>query len=371
MMEFLKELRRRYLKKRKDRDPNFPVTTWMGDDILSNGKIGKCITVILNTPGCRWAYEYGGCTMCGYLMDGSPGEITAENIINQFNYAIEKYYKEIENDPKNICIKIFTSGSFLDEREVPKEARRYILSKIGELDIKEVVIESRIEYIREDTLEEVKECLGSVNMEIGVGVETFNEEIRKHSINKGVCNRDILDTLELAKEYSIGLKAYLLIKPLFITERDAIEDGIYSGNKCLELGFSRISYCPATVHKGTLMEILWKKGQYRPPFLWSVLEIIYEVKRKNPDTIVICDTSGIPSNRGAHNLLKCKCNEYIKRILENFTLRQDLSDIKRVLEMDCCKDHWERFLEFEERNIVPLGDINIKYSNKNKQKFLN
>ncbi|MBW9220125.1 TIGR01210 family radical SAM protein, partial [Methanothermococcus sp. SCGC AD-155-N22] len=192
MMEFLKDLRKGHLKKRRERDPNLPVSTWIGDDILSNGKVGRSITVILNTPGCRWAYKYGGCTMCGYLMDGSPGEVSPENIINQFNYAIERYYKEIEDNPKNICIKIFTSGSFLDDREVPREARRYILSKIGELDIREVVIESRPEYIREDTLEEAKECLGSVNMEIGVGVETFNEEIRRYSINKGISNRDIL-----------------------------------------------------------------------------------------------------------------------------------------------------------------------------------
>jgi len=356
-MEFLKELRRRHLGRRRDRDPNFPVSSWIGEDILSKGRVGRSITVILNTPGCRWAYEHGGCTMCGYLMDSSPGRITAEHIINQFNYAIEKYYREIEENPKDICIKIFTSGSFLDEREVPEEARRYILKKMGELDIEEVVIESRPEYIREDTLEEAREYLGSVNMEIGVGVETFNEEIRHYSINKGISNRDIVDTLELARKYSIGMKAYLLIKPLFITERDAIEDSIYSGNRCLELGFNRISYCPATVHRGTLMEILWKRGQYRPPFLWSVLKILYQVKRRNPDAIVICDTSGISSKRGAHNLLRCKCNEKIKKIIKNFTLTQDLSGIKRALEMECCKDQWESFLEFEERNIVPLGDI--------------
>jgi len=355
-MEFLKELRKGYLRKRREKDPNLPVSTWIGKDILSNGKIGRSITVILNTPGCRWAYEQGGCTMCGYLMDSSPREINSQHLINQFNYAIERYCKEIEENPKDICIKIFTSGSFLDEGEVPREARRYILRKIGELGIKEVVIESRPEYIREETLEEVRECIGDVNMEIGVGVETSNEEIRNYSIHKGISNRDILKALDLARKYSIGMKAYLLIKPLFITEKDAVLDSIHSGNWCLEVGFNRVSYCPATVHRGTLMEIFWKKMQYRPPFLWSVLKIIYQVKRKNPGSIVICDTSGIPSERGAHNLPRCRCNREIKEVIEGFTLTQDLSDIKRVLEMDCCKDYWERFLEFEERNIVPLGE---------------
>ncbi|XRO75690.1 archaeosine biosynthesis radical SAM protein RaSEA [Methanocaldococcus sp. 28A] len=349
--EFLKKFRERHLKKRKPMDKNKPIAVWIQDDIYRDFNIGKSLTIILRTEGCYYAKE-GGCLMCSYLMDTSPEKITAENIINQFNYAIEKHKEKLE-DLKDFSVKIFTSGSFLDDREVPKEARDYIFKKLREFcNLKEVAIESRPEFIDADRLNEIRNYL-DVNVEIGVGIESFNEEIREKAINKGITNEQIIRAIELAKNYNIGIKAYLLIKPLFITEKEAIEDAIYSANKCIELGCSRISFCPATIHKGSVMELFFNKNQYRPPFLWSVIEILKKVKENNPNTLIMCDTSGIGSERGAHNLYGCKCNKLIKDKLEKFTLTQDL----KVIDIECkCKNIWRAYIEVENKNIVPLGN---------------
>ncbi|ACV24614.1 archaeosine biosynthesis radical SAM protein RaSEA [Methanocaldococcus fervens] len=349
--EFLKKFREKQLKKRKPRDKDKPIAVWMQDDIYRDFKIGKSLTIILRTEGCYYARE-GGCLMCSYLMDSSPEKITAENLINQFNYAIEKY-KEKLKELKDFSVKIFTSGSFLDDREVSKEVRVYIIKKLSEFDnLKEVAIESRAEFIDEEKLKEIRKYL-NVNVEIGVGIESFNEEIREKAINKGITNEQIIKAIELAEKYNIGIKAYLFIKPLFITEKEAIEDAIYSANKCIELGCSRISFCPATVHKGSLMEYFFNKNQYRPPFLWSIIEILKEVKENNPNALIMCDTSGVGSERGAHNIYGCRCNKIIKEKIEKFTLTQDLS----VLNIDCeCKKIWEAYIEAESKNIVPLGD---------------
>ncbi|AEF97213.1 archaeosine biosynthesis radical SAM protein RaSEA [Methanotorris igneus] len=349
---FLKKMREKHLKKRKESNPNKPIATWVQDDIFLDKSIGKSLTIILRTVGCRWAYESGGCTMCSYLMDSSPTPISAENLKKQFDYAIEKV-----KDLDEFSVKIFTSGSFLDEFEVPREAKEYIFERLGKLEeegkLKEIAIESRPEFITEENLKNIREYIKDINVEIGVGVETFNEEIRNIAIHKGVTTEDIINAINIAKKYNVGIKAYLLIKPLFITEKDAILDAINSANKAFEVGCSRVSFCPATVHKGTLMEYFWSKNQYRPPFLWSIIEILKEVKSKNPDKIVMCDTSGIPTKRGAHNLYGCECNYKIKNAIEKFTLTQDID----VLDVECkCRKYWEGFIEMEEKNIVPLGD---------------
>ncbi|MDK2789950.1 MAG: archaeosine synthase beta-subunit [Methanothermococcus sp.] len=353
MKVFLKSMRERHLKRRKKPNPDRPIATWVQDDIFLDKTLGKSLTIILRTVGCRWAYESGGCTMCSYLMDSSPIEISVENLINQFNSALGKFKEQIDKNPEGFSVKLFTSGSFLDDFEVPKEAREYILKKIGELGVKEVAMESRPEYITDENLETIRKYL-SCNVEIGVGIESLNEKIRNVSIHKGVSREEIVKAIETAKKYSVGIKAYLLIKPPFITEKEAIIDSINSANQCIELGCSRISYCPSTIHKGTLVETLWKKDQYRPPFLWSILEILKEVKGQNPDKLIMCDTSGIPTKRGAHNTLDCKCNYKIKDALTEFTLTQNLE----ILNINCeCKKHWEEFIEFEENNIVPLGNM--------------
>ncbi len=362
MEKYLKQLRNKHLRKRKGKNPNYPIASWTQDDIFRDGTIGKSITIILRTVGCKYAYNTGGCTMCSYLMDSSPVEITSENIINQFNSVIDKYKKEIIENSKNYSIKLFTSGSFLDDFEVQKEGMEYIFKTIGELNIKEVAIESRCEYITEENLKLIRKYINNnnnnnINVEIGLGIETTNEEIRNNSIHKGVSNKDIENTIKLANNYNVGIKGYLLIKPLFITEKEAINDAIKSANQCIKLGVSRISFCPATIHKGSLMELIWQKNQYRPPFLYSIIEILKEVKSKNLDSLIMCDTSGIPSLRGSHNIKDCSCNFKIKELIEDFTITQDLSLLEEF-NFNCnCKDYWKEYIKYEQKNIVPLGEL--------------
>ncbi|MBP2171890.1 archaeosine biosynthesis radical SAM protein RaSEA [Methanococcus voltae] len=385
MEKFLKENRARQLRKRKEIDPDRAIATWIQDDIFVDQTMGNSFTIILRTKGCKWAYVSGGCTMCSYLMDASPVDISTENIIKQFTQALERNLniKEDATDEekaeniktlnkkfkKGFSIKMFTSGSFLDEFEITKDAQKYIFSKIYELremgyNIKEVAIESRAEFINDENMKFIRDNLKDINIEIGVGIESFNEQIRNIAIHKGVSNETIINAFNVAKKYDVGMKCYILIKPPFITEQDAINDAIASANKCIELGSSRISFCPASIHKGTIIEMLWKKNQYRPPYLLSLLKIVKEVKQANPNALVMCDTSGIPSKRGAHNILDCECNSKIKEILGDFTITQDIEllDYENG-QYDCCKEKWEQFIEFENNNYVPLGDEKLILGN--------
>ena len=351
MEEYLKEIRTYHLKNRKATDTNIPIATWIQEDIFLDGSIGKSLTIILKTVGCSWAYKSGGCTVCSYLMDSSKNKVSENDIIEQFNRGI--------NSGKNYqSVKIFTSGSFLDDFEVPIECRKYIFKKLGKLPIKDISIESRPEYITDENLSLIREYVDdNINVEIGVGIESTNEKIRNIGIHKGVNNKDIKRAIILSKKYNISIKGYLLIKPPFITEKESINDAIRSGNECINMGVGRISYCPTTIHKGTLLETLWKKDQYRPAFLWSILTILKEVKEKNKNKIIMCDTSGIPTKRGAHNPLNCSCNYKIKEAISDFTIIQDLSIIENILNnYNCCKDLWHEYINYETNNIVPLGN---------------
>ena len=50
-------------------------------------------------------------------------------------------------------------------------------------------------------------------------------------------------------------KAYLFVKPILTSEKDAIKEAVESARYAEGVGASRVSFCPATIHKGTLMEI--------------------------------------------------------------------------------------------------------------------
>ena len=171
---------------------NRPVSFWIKEDRLL-GEIGKEFTIILRTRGCSWALsEHGGCSMCGYYLDANKKDVSATQIINQFDHAFDNKINEIKQDSNNFILKIFNSGSFLDEIEIPKNVRNYILEKISKVEkIKEIVIESRVEYITSEKLVEIKEVLNNKHIEIAIGLETVNDYIRNCYINKGILFKSI------------------------------------------------------------------------------------------------------------------------------------------------------------------------------------
>src|SRR6056297_2038616 len=110
----------RELRAQKDEtyDPTEPTRVWLDEDNTPDGFV-QSLTIILNTGGCRWA-RAGGCTMCGYVAESvEGGTVSHEDLMTQIEHCLE-HEAENADDPAG-QIKIYTSGSFLDEREVPAE----------------------------------------------------------------------------------------------------------------------------------------------------------------------------------------------------------------------------------------------------------
>jgi archaeosine synthase beta-subunit len=337
--DLMQDIRINSIKKIKKKSPDEVAFTWKQDDLLYSGR-GKSIFMILPTSGCSWALsDSGGCTMCSYISDSPLEEVSSKALIEIFGKLFDKY------DLKTgTAVKIFTSGSFLNEQEFPKEARDKILKILNEQKyVEEVVVESRPEYIKAGTIKECCESLPDKIFEVSIGLETGNEQIRKNNINKGFSNYDfenVVNIIKKMKDYcKIKSKAYIFVKPIFISEKDAIEDAVNSAVYAERVGVDRIAFCPATIHKGTLMEVLWRRGSYQPPWIWSILEIIKKV-RKSVKIPFIMDTSGFGARRGPFNCKKC--NYKLKNIIIESNLKQSIPP-----EFKCeCKKKWNADIKF-------------------------
>ena len=98
--------------------------------------------------------------MCGYIQDSTIEEIDPIHIINQFDYAFQKKSKEISADKDDFILKIFNSGSFFDDDEISADVREQIYKRIAEVPkIKEIVVESRVDYITRKKLKKMKSFL--------------------------------------------------------------------------------------------------------------------------------------------------------------------------------------------------------------------
>jgi radical SAM enzyme (TIGR01210 family) len=318
-----------------------PLASWKGKD-RHGGQILDTLTVIFRSAGCAW----NRCRMCGYRHERYPAlsedELT-ERLIRQIRWVQESYAGEDYQ-----MLKIFTSGSFFDPQEVPVAARHAAAEAFrGKL----VIAETRPEYVSADALMEFEERIDTgvwdTPLFVAMGLETTNDYIREKCIDKGFTYDDFTRAAATAHAAGAGVKAYLLMKPPFLTEREARDDMLRSIREVSSIAES-ISMNLCTVQSGTEVERLWRQRAYRPPYLWSVLDVLI----RSP-VHVLCDPVGGGRVRGPHNCGTCD-GPIVKGIGE-YSLSADTELLRTLREIECgCKEEWEYVLEREEPFCMPL-----------------
>ncbi len=318
-----------------------PLACWPGTE-LYNGEVIPCLTVIFHTTGCTW----NRCRMCGYKFERTRITDRGDKIralLSQLAWLEAHHPLESFR-----MVKIFTSGSFFDEEEVPHEAREAIAEAFqGKI----VVAESRTEFIHSDIIapfkEQIDDASGTSALYVAMGLETTNDFIREKCIDKGHTFADFIEAVKNARQAGAGVKTYLMLKPLFLTEREALED---MKRSIAEAGpySDIISMNLCTVQRRTEVERYWKQGAYRPPYLWSAVDILLSA-----DYFVQSDPVGGGKIRGPHNCGTCD-REFVHGISE-YSLSGDREILRNLMEQSCaCKKEWEHVLEHEEPWCMPL-----------------
>ena len=325
----------------RDQDPRQPVRCWSERDVL-NGKVVNAYVIILRTRGCSWALA-SGCTMCGYFNDSMFSDVSEKDLRSQFEKAMQNY-----KDEK--IVKLFTSGSYLDPHEISIPMQNEIISILTER-VEKISVESRPEYITEKRLTAIQKIAASKKFEIGIGLETSNDLVREKTINKGFRFHQYKKATQLLKKHKMYVKTYLLMKPPFLTEKESLDDCIQT-TKDIDTYTDLVSLNPTNVQRHTVVEYLWKRNQYRPSWLWSIVEYLQQSKNIT-DAFVKCDVVGGGSMRGAHN---CgSCDNKVLNAIEEFSLTQQ-KNVFYGLTCDC-KEQWRDQLELENLSFNSLVDF--------------
>ena len=229
--------------------------------------------VFLLSNGCEWALKSGhGCTMCGHIAKQTRTDhsLPADHFVTQFQAAFSSI--DFSSVP---VLNIFNNGSFFNDNEIPSRARRDILRMISEhRSVKKLLVECRPEFINEAVLHETKDILQGTELEIAIGLETVDDFRRAVAINKGFTLRVFEQAARIVRDNDIGLRSYVLLKPPFCSESEAIEDAVRSITSAFAMGVDSVSLEAMTVQRYTLVEYLHQRGLYRIPWLWSIVEVV-------------------------------------------------------------------------------------------------
>lgn len=174
-------------------------------------------------------------------------------------------------------LRIYQEGNYTNVDEVDIQAQEMILRLATRIQgIRRVTIESRPEFVTERSIEFLKGIFANtgVELEIGMGLEARDRVVRNICINKQGSNDEFVRAARLISEAGFYSLAYILLKPPFIGEAEAIDEAVETAHFAAESGFSRISFEPMSVHSYTLVDALVKANLYRPPWLWSVVEVV-------------------------------------------------------------------------------------------------
>ncbi len=322
-------------------DHEKPLACWISKDLYQD-EVLNSLTVIFRTGGCAW----DRCTMCGYRHEryhGLSGSDLTARLLSQIAWVMAAFDKD-----RYQMVKIFTSGSFFDPDEVPEPAR---LAAAEAFSGKVIIAETRPEYVDAERLGAVLEAADTGAWDrplyVAMGLETTNDQIREKCINKGFTFEDFKHAAAVSHQSGAGVKAYLLMKPLFLTEREALEDMHHSIQEAAPFS-DLISMNPCTVQSRTDLERFWRQRAYRPPYLWSVLDALIRA-----DPHVTCDPVGGGKMRGPHN---CRhCDREIVDGIRTYSLTGDRGLLDALMEIDCsCKREWEYLLEEEMPSWMPL-----------------
>lgn len=329
--EFAASIKRLMPSEQRKSDLDRPVSMWREKDRL-RGFPETTMVAIFKTSGCSW-YRFSSCSMCGYFNDVSSS-VTLENLKHQIDAMAEAI-----DDTR--VLKVFTSGSFLDPREFPLEARNYFFEKIrGKID--KLLFESRTEYITGENIAYLADY--GIPIRIAIGLESANDEIMRNSINKGSNFSKFVTAAETARELGYELRTYLLFKPLFLSEEESVQDMISSIEKAGKYS-TDISVNPMNIQKNTMVEHLWKKGLYRLPRLWSLARILLE-SRKSGVPVVSYPTGG-NKERGIHN---DNSDPELLQMIYDCSLTQDFSALESYYNSSD-KGHYTEIISAEGVNL--------------------
>ncbi|MFH1543601.1 MAG: archaeosine biosynthesis radical SAM protein RaSEA [Patescibacteria group bacterium] len=325
------------------------------------GRNVSVIDLTLTPTGCEWA-KTGGCTMCGEWSGSRLGKkVDAKYHISQFATGVANIIPKTGSP----WLRIYQEGSFMNNAEFDNLAQATILRLASLIKgIERVTIEGRAQYIKDKKIKELKEAIiPPVELEVGIGFEAQDELIRMVCVNKGLVKKHLYNAVNSLRKYGVRSLAYVLLKPPFVSEKEAIDEAVATIKEAFRLGFDSVSLEPLSVHPWSLVEALYLKGLYKPPWLWSIVEVINQTDGLGEIRIGGCEYYPPPEvvSRNYHK----NSNSCSKRVLESLKEYNISQDINVFNSFTCkCRADWENGLESKQDSLKTrinryLGNLSI------------
>lgn len=230
-------------------DPFQPYGFFVEHERTANGETVSIATVLLTNRECPWR-----CVMCDLWRNTLAESVSAGAIPLQIDYALQRVAAARQ-------VKLYNSGSFFDPRAIPPQDHPAIAARISGFE--RVIVECHPALVNETSVRFARNLAGK--LEVAMGLETVHPEILAR-LNKRMTTDQFASAAQFLREHEIDLRVFILVKPPFMREEDAVEWAVRSLDFAFACGATAATLIPTRGGNGA-MEKLAALGEFSPPSL--------------------------------------------------------------------------------------------------------
>lgn len=324
-------------------------------EFYEGGRAYKRKKIILAAAGCTAAT----CTMCPIPNEAFYGlrlNFTPEDFMRQF-------YSSFEDEPIDSyqLISVYNSGNWFANREMPAAARQGIYQIIARSQCEGIMVESLPQFITPQAIAEAKAYLGGKRLFVGIGLQSADDIVRNLCINTTCTKEQFERASHLLWEKGYTAKVYLMVKPPFLTEKEAVEETIHSIQYVSDLGYEDVSICPTRIAPYTVAAELARRGMFTTPSLWTIVDILKRINAVCNIRVACLDING----RDSDTDYPCTCSSCTRLLvdaLRTFNTERDISAFT-ALACSCREKHDVEMGAIDTRPLVERVYAFLEYYN--------
>jgi archaeosine synthase beta-subunit len=233
-------------------DPYRPYHFSVEPERTAAGNVDDVATIFLVNRECPWR-----CLMCDLWKNTTGQSVPAGGVPAQIDYALARL-------PPVRHLKLYNSGNFFDTRAVAPADHAAIAERVGRFAT--VIVENHPKLCREPCLR-FRDLLGTT-LEVALGLETVHPDVLPR-LNKSMTLDDFARAVEFLLKGGIAVRAFILLRPPYLSEAEGVEWAVRSLEYAFSLGVGCCSVIPTRGGNGA-MERLQAAGAFAPPRLHSL-----------------------------------------------------------------------------------------------------